>query len=307
MAGGAAHDTGLEAIVSMALLSIAAAVLTMCVLLLNGLWRRRRRASESWEAAMTTEQKAYRGVPMEGLIARWYARTTAPDRRRYARVARRVMERVRVGARILDLAAGPGSLAVELASSGCHSVAGLDISRSFVSIAQSNARGAGVVVDFRLGNASKMPFADSTFDYVVCMSAFKNFTEPVAVLDEIYRVLAPAGAAAILDLRREASIGDIETEVRQMNLSPFNASLTRWIFRFLLLKNAYTRDAMTNLVAESRFGRCEICDDGIGFEVRLEKEACAKATSGDGGTLTRPSQGIGACPHWHGSRAISNW
>jgi SAM-dependent methyltransferase len=54
----------------------------------------------------------------------------------------------------------------------------LDISQSFVKIAQENAKRAGVAVDVRQGNAAAMPFADASFDYVVCMAAFKNFVPP---------------------------------------------------------------------------------------------------------------------------------
>ena len=38
-----------------------------------------------------------------------------------------------------------------------------------------------------------MPFADSSFDYVVCAAAFKNFNEPAAALAEMHRVLVLSG------------------------------------------------------------------------------------------------------------------
>ncbi len=221
---------------------------------------------------MPQEHKPYRGLAMEGPIASWYARNTGRDRRRFLACADRVAERVGLCGRILEIAPGPGYLAIELARRG-YQVAGLDVSRSFVRIAASNAARAGVAVNFRLGDAAHMPFADSSFDFVVCMAAFKNFSDPVGTLDETFRVLRPGGQASILDLRRDASLEAIDEEVRGMNLSRLSATFTRWTFRSLLLKRAYSRQALEQLVARSRFGGGQIADDGIGFELRLARPA----------------------------------
>jgi ubiquinone/menaquinone biosynthesis C-methylase UbiE len=66
---------------------------------------------------------------------------------------------------------------------------------------------------------------------VICRAAFKNFTDPLGALDEIYRVLAPGGQASIIDLRKECSPAEIEVEVESMALSPLNALWTRATFR----------------------------------------------------------------------------
>src|SRR5437867_3626417 len=139
---------------------------------------------------MTAAQKAYQGLPMEGVIATWYTKNTGRDLRRFQQAARAVARQVPPGGRVLEVAPGPGYLVIELAKSGL-AVTALDISKSFVAIARENAAKAGVVVDVRHGNASAMPFPDRSFDFVVCMAAFKNFADPVGALDEIHRVLAP--------------------------------------------------------------------------------------------------------------------
>jgi ubiquinone/menaquinone biosynthesis C-methylase UbiE len=148
---------------------------------------------------------------------------------------------------------------------------GLDISESLVHIAREHATRAGVTVDFRHGNASAMPFSDKSFDFVVCAAAFKNFSDPLGALNEIHRVLKPGGRAAIYDLRKDATRDDITAEVRSMHLSAINALLTRWIFRFVLLRRAYTLNALAALVARSRFGAGELETDRIAFELRLAK------------------------------------
>jgi hypothetical protein len=47
--------------------------------------------------------------------------------------------------------------------------------------------------------------------------------------------------------------------------------VTRWIFRFGLLKAAYTREQLERMAAQSFFGRCEIRLHGIGLELQLTK------------------------------------
>ena len=237
---------------------------------------------------MTTRQKAYKGMAMEGPIATWYAKNTGRDRRRFETVARLVGERVPPGSQVLELAPGPGYLAVEIARSG-RQVAALDISKSFVRIARENAKKAGVAVDVRQGNAAAMPFAEASLDFVVSTAAFKNFSDPVGVLNEVHRVLKAGGQASIFDLRRDATLEDIDAEIRQMHLSAWNSLLTRWIFRFGLLRRAYTCEELERMAAQSRFGRCQIDVSGIGFDFRLTKDR------GDGQAfqleLTTPAPG----------------
>ena len=233
--------------------------------------REDKRVEQTLEGnTMAVRRKGYKGLAMEGVIASWYAKNTSRDLNRFKEAARAVAERVAPGGRVLEVAPGPGYLAIEIAKSG-REVAALDISQSFVRIARENAHKAGVTVDVRHGNASEMPFADRSFDFVVCMAAFKNFADPLGALNEIYRVLKPGGQASIYDLRKDAAREDIHHEVRAMQLSRWNELVTRWIFRFGLLKAAYTREQLERMATQSHFGRCEIRLQGIGLELQLTK------------------------------------
>src|SRR5262249_14806606 len=150
-------------------------------------------------------KKAYKGLAMEGFIARWYARNTKTrgDHKESAELA---AARLGAGSHVLEVAPGPGYLAIELAKLGDFHVVGLDISQSFVEIARQNAKDAGVAVSFEHGSASSMPFAADSFDFIICKAAFKNFAEPVEALNEMHRVLKPSGHAVIVDLRPDASL-----------------------------------------------------------------------------------------------------
>jgi len=55
-------------------------------------------------------------------------------------------------------------------------------------------------------------------------------------------------------------------------LSWWNALVTRWTFRLLLLKRAYTGEQLERMVRDSRFRRCDLALMGIGSDLRLRKE-----------------------------------
>ncbi|MEV7801867.1 class I SAM-dependent methyltransferase [Microbispora sp. NPDC088329] len=210
---------------------------------------------------------------MEGAMARWYARqrASAPQIAAVRRYAAQVTAGLPAGADVLEVAPGPGYLAVEMARLGC-AVTALDLSRTFVEITADNARRAGVRVDVRHGDAADLPFPGGSFDLVVCQAAFKNFGRPVRALDEMHRVLRSGGTAVIHDMSREASRADIDEEVRGMGLTPLNSFMTK-VPLLALRRRAYSRGLFARLAAESAFGTCEIRTEGISVEVRLTRPA----------------------------------
>jgi ubiquinone/menaquinone biosynthesis C-methylase UbiE len=224
----------------------------------------------SMSTVFTSPRKPYAGLQMEGPLASWYAHITR-DRRDHLKTAQTIAAQLPPGSAVLEVAPGPGYMALELAKLGAYRITGLDISHSFVRIAADNARRAGVTIDFRHGDVTHMPFPAESFDFVTCTAAFKNFPDPVAALDQIQRVLRPGGHASIFDMRKDAPREAIDQEVRDMRLSPPSAFVTRWVFRLGLLRAAYTCEALDALVTRSRFGHGEIIPDGIGFELRLNR------------------------------------
>lgn len=220
----------------------------------------------------TAASKGYKGLGMNGFIATWYAQNTQKNMAAYRRSAKQVTEMIAEGATILELAPGPGYLAIELARLGNYRIVGLDISATFVEIAQEKAKEAGVDIDFRLGNAAHMPLGDGLFDCIVCSAAFKNFAEPVKALDEMFRVLKPGGKALIIDLRPDASIEVIDKHIREdLALTGINFLLTKWAFQHMLIKRAYTKDEIQQFASRSKFKTCTIDDDAIGMHICLEK------------------------------------
>ena len=217
------------------------------------------------------QPKGYKGMAMEGLIARWYAGITSKSMEPIKKEAEAIAKQVPSGGDVLEVAPGPGFLAIELARHHSYQIVGLDISKSFVRIARENADKAGVQVTFEEGNASAMPFAANSFDFIYCRAAFKNFSEPVEALREMYRVLKPGGKAVILDLRRDASPDAINEAVKEMGLGWLNSWITKWTFKHVLLKRAYSQEDFRQMAAQTPFKTCQIDCDLIGAEVSLCK------------------------------------
>lgn len=217
----------------------------------------------------TAAVKPYRGMGMDGLVARWYASVTSKSIDELKALARRVARNLPPKAEVLEVAPGPGYFAIELAKLAPYRMEGLDISRTFVEIATKNARQAGVDVNFREGDVANMPFPDRSFDFLLCRAAFKNFSRPVVALQEMHRVLKPGGHALILDLRKDAPDESIAQSVDEMGLGAVNRAVTKVIFRTMLLKRAYTKRQFEVFLLQTDFGHIEIEESLMSLELKL--------------------------------------
>ena len=207
--------------------------------------------------AAPKKRKGYKGLAMEGPIARWYSGIPSKSVEQYKSCALLASQHVSDGASVLEIAPGPGYLSVELAKLGNYKIIGLDISRTFVEIASARAKEANVQVEFRQGDVAYMPFSNDTFDFAICTAAFKNFSEPVRAINEIYRVLKRGSKAVVIDLRKDATKTQINEAVKEMKLSMIDSFVTNFTFKHGLLRSAYTRNQFQNFAVESSFGTCE--------------------------------------------------
>ena len=107
--------------------------------------------------------------------------------------------------RVLDVGTGPGRIAIRIAKlNPAFSIDAIDLSKSMLSLAEQNAReqGIGDRIRFSLGDAKRIPFADQTFDLVVCHNMLHQLPDPLVTVREIDRVTKPHGAILIRDVRR---------------------------------------------------------------------------------------------------------
>ncbi|MGW5720085.1 class I SAM-dependent methyltransferase [Amycolatopsis sp. NPDC003865] len=76
---------------------------------------------------------------------------------------------------------------------------GLDLSGGMLEIARSRARELGREVTFRQGSAHELPFADASFDTVVCTFGLCAIPDPAAAVAQMHRVLRPDGRLILVD------------------------------------------------------------------------------------------------------------
>ena len=219
---------------------------------------------------MAAAVKAYKGMGMEGSIARWYDRTTRRDMAEYQQLAARISAIVPAGGSVLEVAPGPGFLSIELAKRGLR-VRAVDISKTFVELARQNAAAAGVKARFQLGNAAALPVEDSSVDFVVCRAAFKNFTQPLKAMAEMRRVLRPGGTAMLIDLKRDVSVEEIRRYVAGLGLNRFNRWITMLTFRGMLIKRAYSLEEIRRMALEAGWHDVRIDAAPMGFSAWTTK------------------------------------
>jgi ubiquinone/menaquinone biosynthesis C-methylase UbiE len=106
---------------------------------------------------------------------------------------------------LVDIGCGPGYLAAAISRRFPGlTVTGLDISDEMVRLAKRNWSSSYPGVEFLMGDAQQLPFADNSVDFVVSSLSLHHWVEPRVAFREVHRVLKPGGQFLIFDLRRNA-------------------------------------------------------------------------------------------------------
>jgi SAM-dependent methyltransferase len=126
----------------------------------------------------------------ERFMGRW-SRALAPLLIRLAEVGD--------GDAVLDVGCGTGALALAAVQAGSARVTGVDPSREYVKAAQRC--GPDARVQFEVGDAAALRFADASFDKAISSLVFNFLPDPGAAVREMVRVTCPDGvvAAAVWD------------------------------------------------------------------------------------------------------------
>lgn len=101
---------------------------------------------------------------------------------------------------VLEIGTGKGRFLVELARR-VGAVTTVDIAAEEQQCARLNARYAGVEekIQFLLQDAAHLPWPDATFDAAVTMNAMHHIAHFERVLEEMLRVVKPAGKIVLAD------------------------------------------------------------------------------------------------------------
>jgi SAM-dependent methyltransferase len=102
----------------------------------------------------------------------------------------------RPGERILDLSTGTGWTSRLVARRGA-TVIGVDIASGLLDAARAQAEAEGLAIDYQIGDAEQLPFADAAFDAVVSTCGVMFASRPEAAAAELARVCRPGGRIAL--------------------------------------------------------------------------------------------------------------
>jgi len=102
------------------------------------------------------------------------------------------------GARIVDVAAGPGTLSLLAAASGAR-VSAVDFSEPMVAAFRARAEASGLMgsIDLRVGDGQRLPFDGGAYDAAFSMFGLMFFPDRLAGMREMRRVLRKGGRAII--------------------------------------------------------------------------------------------------------------
>ena len=134
----------------------------------------------------------------------YYAQESASPRTRERFVAIRDMVlRVATGLEldrerlcVADVGCGAGAQSLIWAEAG-HDVHGLDVNAPLVELARRRAREAGLNVEFEVGSADDLPWADASMDACIAPELLEHVAPWAACLDEFARILRPGGILVV--------------------------------------------------------------------------------------------------------------
>lgn len=123
--------------------------------------------------------------------------------------------------RILDLGSGMGGMLTALRQYGYEAM-GIDINFDYHLITQLRGRRYKICHQLIQAGGESLPFADQSFDMILCFDVLEHVRHPGRVLREIYRVLKNDGKALLTVVNRFSYIDP-----------HYHLSFVNWIPRFL--------------------------------------------------------------------------
>lgn len=178
------------------------------------------------------------------LAEQWQLSGNAPDLyecfavgRHLRPIAERFLDQVPIdpGDRVLDVACGTGIVArlVAARAKPPRRVTGLDLNAGMLSTAQRLGVEEGLSIDWKLGNATDLPFAAAEFELVLCQQGLQFIPDKLRALQEMRRVLSPKGMIAVNAFGQpslfhaalaEALSKYVDASAAKLSLAPFGLS-----------------------------------------------------------------------------------
>lgn len=152
-------------------------------------------------------------------LASWYEANIMPRLITCACSQGQVMKRraavvPRAHGDVFELGCGGGINHVFYNPAAITSYAGIDPHAGLLEGARAAAREKGLAADLRQGRGEAIPFADASFDCVVCTFTLCSVQDPRQVMAELRRILRPGGEALFLEHGRAPDVGVLRWQER---------------------------------------------------------------------------------------------
>jgi len=207
---------------------------------------------------------------IEGYFATKYAefaKNTQKIRKEYKRLADKTASMIQEG-KLLEIGPGPGYISIEIAKLlPKMEIIGLDISDTMIQIAKKNVNQHGLAerIELRKGDALKMPFEDSSFDFVISSGSLHHWKKPTQVFNEVYRVLKPGCRAMISDVRKDAP----KEKIKEWT-NVIDSKIMRWGLKHSF-RESYTAQQIEKIIKGTQFTDFEIKLEEINLGIWLKK------------------------------------
>jgi ubiquinone/menaquinone biosynthesis C-methylase UbiE len=122
---------------------------------------------------------------------------------------------------LLEVGSGIGVDSIQLARCGFR-VTAIDLTDNALAIAREFAAARGVAIDFRVGNAERLDFADASFDAVYSFGVLHHTPDIERAVAEVRRVLRPGGTAYVMLYHRYSLVNLVHRLLRLPYESPRN-------------------------------------------------------------------------------------
>ncbi|AFQ42620.1 class I SAM-dependent methyltransferase [Desulfosporosinus meridiei] len=113
--------------------------------------------------------------------------------------------------RVLDIGTGPGFFTLLTAEMGFN-VTAVDCSQNMLLEAQKNLEQLGLHAEFLVMDSHTLPFADNTFDLILCRNLTWTLYDPQTAYREWYRVLKRRGRLLVFDANWSLRLHDPERQ-----------------------------------------------------------------------------------------------
>ena len=182
--------------------------------------------------------------------------------------SRRLVEvaAIKPGDRVLDVACGTGVVtrlvANKIGSAG--QVVGFDLNAGMLGRARASGETAAAI-EWRLGNATDMPFADATFDCVMCQHGLQFIPNKAAAVSEMHRVLADRGRIVI-------------SVWRSIEHCPWQAAIAGAVERNMGIEHAAQIRSAFSFGDADQLQQVIVAAGFRGVEIRIERETIRHAS-----------------------------